>query len=179
MATVNSAGRPRNAACPPARVRKTPPRGRWAPYRQAAGALAAWSPSASTLGRTPMIEVRGLTKRYGDKLAVDGLTFTVRPGVVTGFLGPHGAGKSTTIRMILGLDKPTAGSATVNGRRYAEHPAPLCEAGALLEAKAVDPGRTARNHLLALAATTGISRRRVDAVVDMVGLRTVAGKRSG
>jgi ABC-2 type transport system ATP-binding protein len=126
-----------------------------------------------------MIEARDLTKRYGDKLAVDGLTFTVRPGVVTGFLGPNGAGKSTTIRMILGLDKPTAGTATVNGRRYAGHPAPLREAGALLEARAVDPGRTARNHLLALAATTGIARRRVDEVIGLVGLGTVAGKRSG
>jgi ABC-2 type transport system ATP-binding protein len=126
-----------------------------------------------------MIEAHDLTKRYGGKLAVDGLTFTVRPGVVTGFLGPNGAGKSTTIRMILGLDKPTAGTVTVNGRRYAGHAAPLCEAGALLEAKAVHPGRSARNHLRALAATTGISRRRVDEVSDLVGLSEVAGKRAG
>jgi ABC-2 type transport system ATP-binding protein len=126
-----------------------------------------------------VIEAHQLTKRYGGKLAVDGLTFTVRPGVVTGFLGPNGAGKSTTIRMILGLDKPTAGTVTVNGCRFAGHAAPLREAGALLEARAVHPGRTARNHLLALAATTGISRRRVEEVVDLVGLREVAGKRAG
>ena len=99
--------------------------------------------------------------------------------MVTGFLGPNGAGKSTTMRMILGLDAPTAGTVTVNGRRYAEHPAPLREVGALLEARAVHTGRSARNHLLALAATTGIARRRVDEVIDLVGLREVAGKRAG
>ncbi|MFG3581194.1 ABC transporter ATP-binding protein [Micromonospora chersina] len=126
-----------------------------------------------------MIEVTGLSKRYGDKLAVDSLTFQVRPGVVTGFLGPNGAGKSTTMRMILGLDAPTAGTATVNGRRYADHPAPLREIGALLEAKAVHTGRSARNHLLALGATHGIGRRRVDEVIDTVGLHEVAGKRAG
>jgi ABC-2 type transport system ATP-binding protein len=126
-----------------------------------------------------MIEAHGLTKRYGGKVAVDGLTFTVRPGVVTGFLGPNGAGKSTTIRMILGLDAPTAGSATVNGRVYARHAAPLHEVGALLEARAAHTGRSARNHLLALAATTGISRRRVDEVVGLVGLDEVARKRAG
>ena len=126
-----------------------------------------------------MIEARGLTKRFGDKLAVDGLTFTVQPGVVTGFLGPNGAGKSTTIRMILGLDVPTAGSVIVNGRPYAEHAAPMREVGALLEARAVHTGRTARNHLLALAATTGISRRRVDEVIGLVGLDGVARKRAG
>ena len=126
-----------------------------------------------------MIEARGLTKRFGGKLAVDGLTFTVQPGVVTGFLGPNGAGKSTTIRMILGLDAPTAGRVTVNGRPYAEHAAPMREVGALLEARAVHTGRTARNHLLALAATTGISRRRVDEVIGLVGLGEVARKRAG
>jgi ABC-2 type transport system ATP-binding protein len=126
-----------------------------------------------------MIEARGLTKRFGSKLAVDGLTFTVQPGVVTGFLGPNGAGKSTTIRMILGLDVPTAGSVIVNGRPYAEHAAPMREVGALLEARAVHTGRTARNHLLALAATTGISRRRVDEVIGLVGLGEVARKRAG
>ena len=126
-----------------------------------------------------MIEAHGLTKRYGGKVAVDGLTFTVRPGVVTGFLGPNGAGKSTTIRMILGLDAPTAGSATVNGRVYAGHAAPLHEVGALLDARAAHTGRSARNHLLALAATTGISRRRVDEVVGLVGLDEVARKRAG
>ncbi|MFI7283973.1 ABC transporter ATP-binding protein [Micromonospora chersina] len=126
-----------------------------------------------------MIDVTGLSKRYGDKLAVDSLTFQVRPGIVTGFLGPNGAGKSTTMRMILGLDAPTAGTVTVNGSRYADHPAPLREIGALLEAKAVHTGRSARNHLLALAATHGIGRRRVDEVIDLVGLHEVAGKRAG
>jgi ABC-2 type transport system ATP-binding protein len=126
-----------------------------------------------------MIEARGLTKRYGGKLAVDDLTFTVRPGQVTGFLGPNGARKSTTIRMILGLDTPTAGQATVNGRPYAEHPAPMRAVGALLEARAVHTGRNARDHLLALAATTGISRRRVDEVIGMTGLDGVARRRAG
>jgi ABC-2 type transport system ATP-binding protein len=126
-----------------------------------------------------MIEARGLTKRYGDRLAVDDLTFTVQPGTVTGFLGPNGAGKSTTMRMLLGLDAPTRGSATIRGRQYADLPAPLREVGALLEAKAIHTGRSARNHLLALAATTGIARRRVDEVIDLVGLTDVAGKRAG
>src|SRR5690349_305430 len=126
-----------------------------------------------------MIEARNLTKRYGAKLAVDNLTFTVRPGMVTGFLGPNGAGKSTTMRMILGLDAPTSGSVTVNGKHYAEHRAPLHEVGAMLEARAIHTGRTAYNHLLALAATTGIPRSRVDEVVDVVGLREVARKRVG
>src|SRR6195952_783504 len=126
-----------------------------------------------------MIEARGLTKRYGDKTAVDGLTFTVRPGVVTGFLGPNGAGKSTTMRMVLGLDRPTAGSGTVNGRAYADLAAPLHEVGALLEAKAVHTSRSAFNHLRALAATHGIPRRRVDEVIGLVGLEDVARKRAG
>jgi ABC-2 type transport system ATP-binding protein len=126
-----------------------------------------------------MIEVRGLTKRYGDKLAVDDLTFTVRPGIVTGFLGPNGAGKSTTMRLILGLDAPTRGSASVNGRPYREHAAPLREVGAVLEARSVHPGRSAHHHLLALAQTCGIPRSRVDEVVDAVGLREVARKRAG
>jgi ABC-2 type transport system ATP-binding protein len=126
-----------------------------------------------------MIEAHGLTKRYGDRLAVDDLTFTVQPGIVTGFLGPNGAGKSTTMRMLLGLDAPTKGTATIDGRRYADHPAPLREVGALLEAKAIHTGRSARNHLLALAATTGIPRRRVEEVIDLVGLTDVAGKRAG
>ena len=126
-----------------------------------------------------MIEVRGLTKRYGEKTAVDGLTFTVKPGVVTGFLGPNGAGKSTTMRMVLGLDRPTEGSATVNGRAYADLAAPLHEVGALLEARAVHTSRSARNHLRALAATHGIPRRRVDEVIDLVGLSDVARKRAG
>jgi len=126
-----------------------------------------------------MIAARGLTKRYGDKLAVDDLTFTVRPGVVTGFLGPNGAGKSTTMRMILGLDAPTRGSVTVNGRPYREHAAPLREVGALLDARSVHPGRSARNHLLALAQTSGIPRSRVDEVVEAVGLESVARRRAG
>ncbi|HVV12275.1 ABC transporter ATP-binding protein [Amycolatopsis sp.] len=126
-----------------------------------------------------MIEARALTKRYGDKLAVDDLTFTVKPGVVTGFLGPNGAGKSTTIRMILGLDAPQSGEVRVNGRHYAEHPAPLREVGALLEARAVHTGRTAYQHLLALAVSHGIPRRRVDEVIGLVGLESVARKRAG
>ena len=109
-----------------------------------------------------MIEAHHLTKRYGDKTAVEDLSFTVRPGVVTGFLGPNGAGKSTTMRMILGLDAPTSGSVTVNGRAYAEHRAPLREVGALLDAGGGAYGRTAANHLRALAATTGIGHGRVE-----------------
>jgi ABC-2 type transport system ATP-binding protein len=126
-----------------------------------------------------MIEVRGLGKRYGDKVAVDDLTFTVQPGIVTGFLGPNGAGKSTTMRMLLGLDAPTTGTARINGLAYADQQAPMREVGALLEARAIHTGRSARNHLLALAATTGISRRRVEEVIDLVGLADVAGKRAG
>jgi ABC-2 type transport system ATP-binding protein len=126
-----------------------------------------------------MIEARGLTKSYGGRAAVCDLSFTVRPGVVTGFLGPNGAGKSTTMRLILGLDAPSAGSVRVGGRRYAEHPAPLREVGALLEAKAVHSGRSARNHLLALAATHGIGARRVDQVLGLAGLSDVAGRRVG
>ncbi|MFT4123228.1 MAG: ATP-binding cassette domain-containing protein [Microbacteriaceae bacterium] len=126
-----------------------------------------------------MIEARGLSKRYGPKLAVDDVSFTVRPGIVTGFLGPNGAGKSTTMRMILGLDRPTAGTVTVNGRRYAEHRRPLREIGALLDAKAVHPGRSARAHLRAVAATHGIARSRVDAVIELTGLGGVARRRVG
>ena len=126
-----------------------------------------------------MIEAPGLTKTYGSDVAVDDLTFTVRPGVVTGFLGPNGAGKSTTMRMILGLAAPTRGSVTVNGRPYREHAAPLREAGALLDAGAVHPGRTAFHHLLALAQTAGIGRRRVDEVIEAVGLHDVARRRVG
>ena len=126
-----------------------------------------------------MIEVHQLSKRYGDKLAVDDLTFTVQAGRVTGFLGPNGAGKSTTMRLILGLDAPTSGTATLNGKPFAEHARPLHEAGALLEARAVHTGRTARNHLRVMAATTGIGRRRVEEVIEMVGLADVAGHRAG
>ena len=126
-----------------------------------------------------MIEAFGLSKRYGAKLAVDDLSFTVRPGVVTGFLGPNGSGKSTTMRLLLGLDRPSAGSARLNGQSYRELRAPLCEVGALLEAKAIHTGRSARSHLLALAATNGIPRRRVDEVIALVGLESVASKRAG
>jgi ABC-2 type transport system ATP-binding protein len=126
-----------------------------------------------------MIEARGLVKRYGDKTAVDDLSFDVKPGIVTGFLGPNGAGKSTTMRMIIGLDAPTRGTVTVNGRRYSEHRAPLHEVGALLEARAVHVGRSARNHLLSLAATTGIPTRRVDDLLELVGLTEVATRRIG
>ncbi|KAF4406091.1 ATP-binding cassette domain-containing protein [Streptomyces lycii] len=125
-----------------------------------------------------MIELEGLTKRYGDKLAVDGLTFTVRPGVVTGFLGPNGAGKSTTMRMMLGLDRPTAGDVRIDGKHYAQLRDPLTSIGALLEAKAVHGGRSAYNHLLCLAQSNGIPSRRVDQVLETVGLSAVARKRS-
>ena len=126
-----------------------------------------------------MITAQRLTKIYGDKPAVDGISFTVEPGRVTGFLGPNGAGKSTTMRMILGLDRPTSGSVTVNGRRYADYPAPLREVGALLEARALHPGRSARDHLRWLAASNGVPRARVDEVLGLVGLESVADKRVG
>jgi ABC-2 type transport system ATP-binding protein len=124
-----------------------------------------------------MIEVQGLTKRYGSTTAVDDLSFSVRPGIVTGFLGPNGAGKSTTMRMVLGLDRPTAGTATVNGRPYAESPAPLREVGALLDARDVHGGLTASAHLTALAQSNGLPRRRVGEVLEVVGLADVAGRR--
>ena len=127
----------------------------------------------------PMIEAHGLTKDYGDKRAVEDLSFTVQPGIVTGFLGPNGSGKSTTMRLILDLDRPSAGTVTVNGKRYREHAAPLHEVGALLEARSVHTGRSAYNHLLALAQTHGIPRTRVEELVDLVGLREVAKKRAG
>ena len=126
-----------------------------------------------------MIEAHGLTKDYGSKRAVDDLSFTVEPGVVTGFLGPNGSGKSTTMRLILGLDAPTAGTVTVNGKLYPDHAAPLHEVGALLEARSVHTGRSAYNHLLALAQTHGIPRRRVNELIDLVGLHDVARKRAG
>jgi ABC-2 type transport system ATP-binding protein len=126
-----------------------------------------------------MITVENVTKRYGDKLAVDDLSFNVKPGVVTGFLGPNGAGKSTTMRLILGLDAPTSGSATIDGRSYSDLEAPLHEVGAMLEARAIHTGRSAYNHLLALAQTHGIGRDRVSEVIDMVGIQTVARKRVG
>ena len=126
-----------------------------------------------------MITAEGLTKRYGAKTAVDGLDFTVQPGRVTGFLGPNGAGKSTTMRMVVGLDRPTAGGVTVNGKPYAQHRAPLHEVGALLDAKAIHTGRTAENHLRAMAATHGIGERRVREVIELTGLESVARKRVG
>jgi ABC-2 type transport system ATP-binding protein len=126
-----------------------------------------------------MIEARDLTKIYAGKAAVDHLTFTVEPGQVTGFLGPNGAGKSTTMRLILGLDRPQSGIALINGRRYRDLKDPLRTVGALLEAKTVHPGRTARNHLLFLAQTQGLPARRVEEVLALVGLQDVADKRAG
>ncbi|MGV8852013.1 MAG: ABC transporter ATP-binding protein [Rhodoglobus sp.] len=126
-----------------------------------------------------MIEIQGLTKRYGAKTAVDNITATIRPGLVTGFLGPNGAGKSTTMRTIVGLDRPDSGSVTVNGKRYAQHHSPMHEVGALLDAKAIHTGRTAYNHLLAMAATHGIGKTRVHEVIAMTGLESVAKKRVG
>jgi ABC-2 type transport system ATP-binding protein len=123
-----------------------------------------------------MIQARGLVKRYGSTAAVNDLSFTIRPGLVTGFLGPNGAGKTTTMRLILGLDYPSAGAVTVNGKPYAQLPDPMREVGALLDAGAVPGGRSARNHLLGLAQTNGIGRRRVDEVLGLVGLSDVAGK---
>jgi ABC-2 type transport system ATP-binding protein len=124
-----------------------------------------------------MIQIEGLTKRFGQKLAVDHLSFTIEPGCVTGFLGPNGAGKSTTMRMIMGLDRPTAGTALVNGHPFVESKAPLREVGALLDAKAANPARSGRNHLLQLAATEGIGKKRVDQVIAMTGLEAVISKR--
>jgi ABC-2 type transport system ATP-binding protein len=126
-----------------------------------------------------MIELDGLTKRFGETTAVDGLTFSVLPGRVTGFLGPNGAGKSTTMRMIMGLDFATSGTVTIGGRPYGQHRRPLYEVGALLDAKAVHGGRTAYHHLLCLAQSNGIPARRVDDVVDRVGLTGVAKRRAG
>ena len=126
-----------------------------------------------------MIRAEALVKHYGNKVAVDAIDFTVRPGQVTGFLGPNGAGKSTTMRMIVGLDRPTAGRVEVNGRLYREHSAPLREVGVLLDAKAANGGRSAYKHLLSIAATHGIGRARVREVIGLAGLDSVAGKRVG
>jgi ABC-2 type transport system ATP-binding protein len=126
-----------------------------------------------------VIEAHGLTKRYGPTVAVDDLSFEVLPGRVTGFLGPNGAGKSTTLRMIMGLDSPTAGTVTIGGRPYHEHIRPLFEVGALLDAKAIHDGRSAYNHLLCLAQSNGIGRKRVGEVLELVGLTSVAKKRAG
>lgn len=126
-----------------------------------------------------MITAENLTKRFGDKKAVDDVSFTVKTGTVTGFLGPNGAGKSTTMRMIVGLDKPTAGAVTINQRDYRSLAAPLTEVGVLLDAKAVHTGRSARDHLRAMAATHGIPNSRVDEVIDLAGIGSVARKRAG
>jgi ABC-2 type transport system ATP-binding protein len=126
-----------------------------------------------------MIEARSLTKRYGDKVAVDDLSFSVEPGKITGFLGPNGAGKTTTMRLILGLDRPTKGTVTVHGRNFRDLAQPMREVGALLDAKAVHGGRSAYNHLLCLAQTNNLPARRVGEVLDLVGLNEVARKRSG
>src|SRR5215469_16947401 len=125
-----------------------------------------------------MIEARGLTKRYGETVAVDNLSFTVEPGRITGFLGPNGAGKTTTMRLILGLDRPTSGTVTVNGRPFGQLAWPMREVGALLDAKAVHGGRSAYNHLLCVAQTNNLPRRRIGEVLELVGLSEVAGKRS-
>jgi ABC-2 type transport system ATP-binding protein len=126
-----------------------------------------------------MIEARGLSKYYGSKRAVDDVSFSIAPGKVTGFLGPNGAGKSTSMRLMLGLDRPDAGTVTVHGEAYRKHPAPRTEVGALLDAKGVHPGRSARSHLRSLAATHRISDTRVDEVLGLTGLTEVAGKRVG
>jgi ABC-2 type transport system ATP-binding protein len=125
------------------------------------------------------IEIRHLTKRYDSTLAVDDLSFDVNPGVVTGFIGPNGSGKTTTMRLILGLDNPTSGSVTIGGRKYRDLPAPLREVGALIDAKAVHPSRTAHNYLLGLAQSNAISTSRIDEVLGLVGMEAVAGKRVG
>jgi ABC-2 type transport system ATP-binding protein len=154
--------------------------------RRTGGENPTTAPLAALPTRTPsagsfeaMIEIQGLTKRYGRVTAVDDLTFSVRPGIVTGFLGPNGAGKSTTMRIILGLDRPTSGRVTVNGGRFADSRAPMRELGGMLDARAVHPGRSAFHHLLALAQTNGIRRARVDEVIDAVGLRDAARRRAG
>ena len=126
-----------------------------------------------------MIEAHELTKRYGDTIAVHSLSFTSAPGTVTGFLGPNGVGKSTTMRMIMGLDRPTSGTVTVNGKPYRQHRSPLREVGGLLEASAVHPGRSARSHLRTMAATHNIKASRVSEVIEMTGLAGVATKRVG
>ena len=126
-----------------------------------------------------MIEAKNLTKRYGDRVAVDDLSFTVEPGRVTGFLGPNGAGKSTTMRLILGLDRPNRGDATIDGKHYRDLPRPLQTVGALLEARAIHTGRSAYNHLLTLAQTQGVGKERIDEVIALVGLTEVAKKRAG
>src|SRR6266487_221203 len=155
-------------------VRSVIPR-RHAPARSLARSARAFPPDRGGY----MIEVRDLTKRYGSTLAVDALSFDLRPGMVTGFLGPNGSGKSTTMRLIMGLDAPDAGQARIGGRRYRDLRWPLREAGALLEAKAFHPGRRARTHLTALAASNDVPRSRVEEVLAIVGLAGVARRRAG
>lgn len=138
-----------------------------------------WIIATTRMKGTTMIDVQSLSKKYGAKTAVDDISFTVQPGKVTGFLGPNGAGKSTTMRMVMGLDNPSAGHVTVNGRPYTQHRAPLREVGALLDAKAVHTKRSAYNHLRAMAATHGIPNRRVEEVIELTGLGPVAKKRVG
>jgi ABC-2 type transport system ATP-binding protein len=136
--------------------------------------------STNTLAAAPpAVEARGLTKKYGKKIAVDGLSFAVQPGRVTGFLGPNGAGKSTTMRLLLGLERPDSGTALIQGKPYANLSAPLSQVGALLEAKSFHKGRTARNHLLCLAQSQALPAGRVDQVIEMVGLRDAARQRAG
>ena len=141
--------------------------------------MAVTAVTAGTAEAPGLIEARELTKRFGDKVAVDHLSFTVEPGRVTGFLGPNGAGKSTTMRLITGLDRPDGGNATIGGLAYAQLTKPLTRVGALLEARGLHPGRSARNHLLFLAQTQDLPARRADEVLDLVGLRDVANKRAG
>ena len=152
-------------------------------WRRHSGGVKPGGPGRPAGKETPAmsasIEINALTKLYGGTTAVSDLTFTVRPGVVTGFLGPNGAGKTTTMRMILGLDEPTSGSVTVNGRPPRAHAAPLRELGGMLDPRAVHPSRSAYHHLLALAQTNGIRRSRVDEVIEAVGLREVAGRAAG
>src|SRR5215471_2885121 len=154
-----------------------------AAWRRHSGGVKPGGPGRPARKETPAmsasIEINALTKLYGGTTAVSDLTFTVRPGVVTGFLGPNGAGKTTTMRMILGLDEPTSGSVTVNGRPPRAHAAPLRELGGMLDPRAVHPSRSAYHHLLALAQTNGIRRSRVEEVIDAVGLRAVAGRGAG
>src|SRR5262249_10309913 len=172
------AARPARDTRPPGRPRtRTHRRTASRPFPARPACPGSLNNTATSTKGTDMIEVHQLTKRYGAAVAVDGLSFTVRPGRVTGFLGPNGAGKSTTMRVILGLDAPTAGWATVSGRPYQRLTRPLHQAGALLDAGALHGGRTARDHLLAIAASNGIGARRVGEVLGLAGLEDVNGRR--
>jgi len=149
------------------------------PGEMSHGQVVQWPSTSKHEPNASTIELRNLTKRYGDTVAVDDLSFTISPGRVTGFLGPNGAGKSTTMRMILGLDAPSSGEVTVNGRAYGKLPAPMHEIGVLLDPKAIHGGRTAYNHLRWIAEAGGFPRARIDAVLDLVGLTDVAGRKAG